>query len=60
VAFPGFYELLEVIADPMRISKNGRATTIPTHSMSSRSNMPSVASQPPQRCQGEPRQEEAF
>jgi Plasmid pRiA4b ORF-3-like protein len=29
----------------IRVSKNGRATTIPTHSMSFRSNMPSVASQ---------------
>src|SRR5262245_29434487 len=29
----------------MRTSKNGRATTIPTHSMSSRSNMPSAALQ---------------
>jgi hypothetical protein len=55
---PGFYELLEAIADriirAMPISKNGRATTIPIHSMRFRSNTPSVASQtaatPPRRA----------
>ena len=54
---PGFYELLEAIADrlirTMPISKNGRTTTIPTHSMNFRSNTPSVALQTgatPPRC----------